>query len=237
MVNGHQITRDELKQEMERSGDGQEAALERLILYRLALEDARREGIDSLPEVRKETDRIVYRAYLDRSVASNTGKLRPSDADLKTEYDKAPMVRLRHLMLFARTPAETSAAEKKLAEIQAKLKAGEEFRLLVLRYSQDESKKLGGDLDFRDPQGLPAPLYSSASKLKPLEVSAPIRTGEGIHLVQLMERRGFDALPASQREALRNRLREERENRFLEERLANLKKRARIEVFARKDTP
>lgn len=78
----------------------------------------------------------------------------------------------------------------KLRDLRNRILAGESFEDLAKEYSQGPSAKYGGNLGFAT-RGTMAPQYEANSlKLKPMEISKPFETSFGIHIVQLLERRG-----------------------------------------------
>jgi len=83
-------------------------------------------------------------------------------------------------------------AEKQfLFGLKARLEEGADFNALAREYSQEPAaKQTGGELGFYS-RGQLAPEYeATALKLKPGELSDPVETDFGIHLIQLLERRG-----------------------------------------------
>ncbi|MEX2336847.1 MAG: peptidylprolyl isomerase [Fulvivirga sp.] len=82
-------------------------------------------------------------------------------------------------------------ATDKLNEIRARIIAGDSFEAMAKEYSQDPgSAKLGGNLGFAK-RGMMAPEFEAAAlNLEPMEISAPFETQFGVHIVQLIERRG-----------------------------------------------
>ena len=78
----------------------------------------------------------------------------------------------------------------KLSELRQRALNGESFEALAKEYSQGPSAKYGGNLGFAK-RGAMAPKFeANALRLKPNEISAPFETEFGIHIVQLLERRG-----------------------------------------------
>lgn len=78
----------------------------------------------------------------------------------------------------------------KLSELRQRVLNGESFEALAKEYSQGPSAKYGGNLGFAQ-RGAMAPKFeANALRLKPNEISAPFETEFGIHIVQLLERRG-----------------------------------------------
>lgn len=78
-----------------------------------------------------------------------------------------------------------------LLDIRSRIEKGESFESLARQYSQDPgSASLGGQLGFYG-RGELAPEYEAASlSMSPGEISMPVETQFGIHLIQLQEKRG-----------------------------------------------
>ena len=88
-------------------------------------------------------------------------------------------------------PADTAAARSRLLKLRAEIAGGAKFEDVAKRESEDTvSGASGGDLG-RGPRGRFVPEFEAAIyKLKPKELSAPIATQFGFHLVRVDERRG-----------------------------------------------
>ncbi len=82
---------------------------------------------------------------------------------------------------------------KKIAEIEAKLKAGEEFSALASEYSEDYgTAEQGGDLGFIPAGDLPEPLGLELDKLAVGEVSGIVESELGVHLLKLLDEKVAD---------------------------------------------
>lgn len=85
-------------------------------------------------------------------------------------------------------------AQKRAEEIKTKLAAGEDFAKLATEFSTDEgSKAQGGDLGFSSGDAFPAEFEAALAKLKVNEVSAPVKTEAGVHIIKLLAERGSNA--------------------------------------------
>lgn len=85
-------------------------------------------------------------------------------------------------------------AQKRAEEIKAKLAAGEDFAKLATEVSSDSgSKNQGGDLGFSAGDAFPAEFEAALAKLKVGEVSAPVKTEAGVHIIKLLAERGSKA--------------------------------------------
>lgn len=87
--------------------------------------------------------------------------------------------------------SQKEETKSQLIELRNRLLAGEDFATLAKKYSADPSVTVnGGDMGFVG-RGMMVPEFEAASfKLKPMEISMPVETSFGFHIIQLMERRG-----------------------------------------------
>ena len=80
---------------------------------------------------------------------------------------------------------------EELLKIRERIKGGESFEILATLYSQDPgSSQNGGNLGFVGRGAFQPEFEAEVFKLKPGEVSMPVETEFGYHLIQLIERRG-----------------------------------------------
>jgi peptidyl-prolyl cis-trans isomerase SurA len=87
--------------------------------------------------------------------------------------------------------AAKGVAYRKIKDIQSRLQAGEDFAALASSFSEDPgSRNLGGDLGFLQKGELVPSFEAAAYALKPGQISAPVETRFGYHLIQLIEKEG-----------------------------------------------
>ena len=94
------------------------------------------------------------------------------------------------------TQAQLDAAAKRATEVYERAKGGEDFAKLAVAYSNSQTAFEGGALGWRKGSELPTFLADFISKLKPGEVSEPLRTPTGYHIIRLNEVRGGGAAQA-----------------------------------------
>ncbi|RAW03566.1 peptidylprolyl isomerase [Pseudochryseolinea flava] len=89
------------------------------------------------------------------------------------------------------SPQQENATKAELIDIRNKILAGEDFATLARKYSDDPSVvQNGGNMGWAG-RGRMVPEYEAmAFKMKPNEISMPFKTSFGIHIMQLIERRG-----------------------------------------------
>jgi parvulin-like peptidyl-prolyl isomerase len=243
-VNGQPITNDDLFEEQQRrnqldssSALNQDELLERIILYRLAVQQAKKLQLTKNTETQKKIDKVLYQSFLDYTVQQQKEKgavLEPTLEEQKQFYEMNPWIRLNHLVIRSGTAEEEKVNRDKISVIQNKLKEGIPFSELTQQYSQEEFASHGGDLDFRGKHNLPEPIYHAAVGLKKGEVSSPIILEKSTHLVQLTDKKSFDEAPAAYREYLKKSLRDENEKKLLLSSLQELRKKAKVQKISAK---
>jgi len=119
--------------------------------------------------------------------------------------------RARHILLRVSPQLTESAARNKLNEFKKRVAAGQaDFAALARDHSQDGSAAQGGDLGWANP-GMFVPEFEAVmNSLAPGQISEPLVSRFGVHLIQLMERRQATLSPQEQREAVRAMLHEKK---------------------------
>ena len=97
-----------------------------------------------------------------------------------------------HILLAlpeAATPAQLEQAEKLGNDIRGRAQKGEDFGQLAVSYSQAQTALERGALGWRKGNELPTFIADMVGKMQPGEVSEPVRTPSGFHLIRLNESR------------------------------------------------
>lgn len=109
----------------------------------------------------------------------------------------------RHILIKTSDVVSDQEARAKLARIRTRLLQGADFAQLAKLDSQDTSAAEGGDLGWIAP-GETVPEFERAmNALKPGEISPPVKSQFGWHLIQVLERRQFEASDADLRDRAR----------------------------------
>lgn len=90
----------------------------------------------------------------------------------------------------AATPDQLEAAQSRADDIYKRANEGEDFARLAIAYSNSQTALEGGSLGWRKGSELPTFLTELIAKLQPGQVSQPLRTPTGFHIVRLNETRG-----------------------------------------------
>ena len=88
------------------------------------------------------------------------------------------------------SPAQLEQAAKRATDVYQRARGGEDFAKLAVAYSNSQTALEGGALGWRKGGELPTFLTDVVARLKPGEVSEPLRTPTGYHIIRLNEVRG-----------------------------------------------
>ncbi|WP_275976089.1 peptidylprolyl isomerase [Geothrix oryzisoli] len=171
--------------------------------------------------------RVIQFVAVDRAALGK--EVQVDDATLKAGFEarKNDFIefKARHILFKAEGDTQAQEATAKAQLLRERLVKGQDFAKAAEELSEDPSAKgNGGDLGwFRFPQ-MQKPFSEAAATLKPGEISQPVRTIYGIHLIKLEGRREkrFEDV----KEQLAKEISDDRFNARAQERLEQLRKRA-----------
>lgn len=171
---------------------------------------------------RFQTEENVALDYVEIQLADIASTVDVDQAAVRAFYDSslerfrtAEERRSRHILIAVNGDRDEAAAGQLAAELAGRLQAGEEFAALAGEYSDDPgSASDGGELGWAG-QGVFVPEFEATLfELEEGQVSAPVRTQFGFHLIQLEEVRSGSQQPFEEVEA---QLREELQRREAED--------------------
>jgi len=111
--------------------------------------------------------------------------------------------RLRHILLSVRSgaaPEEYQDAEAKAERLVEELRNGAEFARVAMAESQSRTALNGGDMGWRKEAQLPSLFAEIAPQMQVGEISDPIRTASGFHIIKLEDKRGGNSQVIEQAE-------------------------------------
>lgn len=147
----------------------------------------------SLADFRKTYKRQIRRnRVIIREIRSG---IQIDEGALKEEYESSvgteKLVHARHILVGLKsnaTESEVLAASKKAEAIKLRIEKGEAFEEIAVELSEDPSAKNNrGDLGFFKKQDMVAEFSEAAFLLKVGEISDPVRTPFGFHLIEVLE--------------------------------------------------
>lgn len=211
VINGEKITKSEFLSQFNRNNTKNHKAtkeeieeyLQLFINYKLKLADARAQGFDTLPNYKQELK--VYRAQLSEPYLNDAEVTKDllNEAYLRMQE----WVQASHILVsidYPAAPEDTLRAYKKAMDIYNRLQKGESFEKLAVDLSDDPSAKdqklpesqggymyFGnkGYLGYFNGSDMVYEFESACFTLSPGEISLPVRSSFGYHIIKLISRK------------------------------------------------
>lgn len=205
-VNGREITQRDLEAVLEEMGpqragqfqskEGQRRLLEELISQELFYLDAVRNGLEDDMEFRMEMKKVkedLLKQYAIRKYLSN---VRVKDEEIVQYYNENKesfrtdeSVRASHILVDS---------EEEAKELAAKLSSGLSFEEAAREYSKCPSGARGGDLGYFTRGRMVPEFEEAAFAMKEGEISRPVQTQFGYHIIKVTDRKEPGILPLEQ---------------------------------------
>lgn len=207
-VNGDAITEEdfnaflgalpEQQRAMYTTPAGRRELANELVRMKALEQEARRLGLADDPEFQRQLELLRSQFTAQHALQKIVEKEAEKQIQAEYEKQKSTALNLRHIvvgyeggMISARggsKPPSAEEATKKAAGIVARLRSGADFANLARTESDDvQSGQQGGSLGPLRPDVLPPEVAALVTKLKPGEVSNPVRTQFGIHVFGVSE--------------------------------------------------
>lgn len=139
--------------------------------------------------------------------------------------------RARHILLRPGPQLSQEAAQARLNEFRQRIASGQSsFEALAREYSQDGSAAGGGDLGWANPGQFVPEFEEAMARLRPGEISPPVVSRFGVHLIRVDERRQARLSEREQRELVRNLVRERKTAEALALWARDVRARAYVEM-------
>jgi peptidyl-prolyl cis-trans isomerase SurA len=117
-----------------------------------------------------------------------------------------------------------------LLSYKQRIQSGTDFAEMAKQFSQDGSAPAGGDLGWASPGQFVPEFEEVMAQLKPGQISEPLVSRFGMHLIQVMERREAPLTLREQREMVRGQLREKKMDELYTAWVQELRGRAYVEL-------
>jgi peptidyl-prolyl cis-trans isomerase SurA len=138
--------------------------------------------------------------------------------------------RARHILIRTSEVVSEEDARRRLQVLRERIESGADFAELARLNSEDGTAARGGDLGWVYPGDTVPEFERAMSALKPGEMSAPVRTPFGFHLIRVEERRAGDPSAERRRQQARQALRERKADDAYQEWLRQLRDRTYVEM-------
>lgn len=173
-----------------------------------------------------EDDLIIQKAIEEKQETIDV-----SEEEIAAAYEA---VNARHILIRPEEgegELDWDAAEEQVKELYEQLLDGADFAELAQEYSDDATATNGGELGFFQRGRMVPEFEETAFALEEGEISAPVRTEYGYHLIEVIERRRAEGEEfEEEKEFIRDQIVNERTNAVLDEWIDSLRDSAQVEI-------
>lgn len=147
---------------------------------------------DRLPSLFLDAVASLEAGRISKTVRSPNGfhilRLDDKRSTLKTQ--EVAVHRARHILVRIDAQVSEEAARRRIVDIRRRIELGTNFAQMARDFSQDPgSAQRGGELDWAYPGDLVPEFERAMFQLQPGQLSEPVRSVFGMHLIQLLERK------------------------------------------------
>jgi peptidyl-prolyl cis-trans isomerase SurA len=184
-----------------------------------------------LPSVFAEPVRGMKRGEVSGLLRSASGFhiVKLLDVRSRNQPTVVEQTRARHVLIKVNEITSESEAKVKIDRIKDRLDSGAKFEDQAKLNSEDASSAKGGDLGWISPGDTVPEFEQAMAKLKPGEISAPVRSQFGWHVIQVTERRTQDVTAERQREQARQAMRQRKSEEAFQDWVRQVRDRAYVE--------
>lgn len=136
----------------------------------------------------------------------------------------------RHILIKLSEIMSEKDGKLKIDGIKERLDNGEKFEALARQYSEDSTASSGGDLNWVNPGDTVPQFEKAMNEMKELQISPPVRTQFGWHLIQVIERRSQDMSKEAARLKARQEIRAKKADEAYQDWIRELRDRAYVEI-------
>lgn len=186
-------------------------------------------------DIKKAREQLTLLRIVDREVRSG---VMVADSDMKRYFQEhrdrfalSEEYTLSQILIRPRSPNDTAEAREKAREVMARLRQGESFEDLALRFSDGPNASNGGHLGLvRQGELLPG-IERTIATMVPGGISDVIETPEGFHIVRLEDKKPKQFRPYEQvRSEIQGLVFQQKSEDVFQAWLADLKNKAYIEI-------
>ncbi len=140
--------------------------------------------------------------------------------------------KVRHILIKTNELVDDAEAKKRLLALKARIAEGDDFAALARAHSDDKGSALkGGSLDWVAPGDLVKPFEDTMSKLGINEISEPVQTQFGWHIIQVLGRENKDDSSEFKKNIVRDAIRKRKIEEETELWVRKLRDEAFVEIY------
>jgi len=139
--------------------------------------------------------------------------------------------KVRHILIKTNELVDDSEAQKRLLALRERIKNGDDFAALARAHSDDKGSAInGGSLDWVVPGALVPPFEEAMNKLEINDISQPVQTQFGWHMIQVLARESQDNSEQFKKEKVKDEIRKRKIEEETELWLRRLRDEAYVEI-------
>ncbi|OAI13736.1 molecular chaperone SurA [Methylomonas koyamae] len=139
--------------------------------------------------------------------------------------------KVRHILIKTNELVDDAEAQKRLLALRERISDGDDFAALARAHSDDKGSAInGGSLDWVGPGALVPPFEEAMNKLAINEISAPVQTQFGWHMIQVLGRESQDNSEQFRKDKVREEIRKRKIEEETELWLRRLRDEAYVEI-------
>lgn len=153
--------------------------------------------------------------------------------DKKTSFIVPEQIKARHILvnIDGSSVENVSNALKKATELRSKVLKLKDFNAVAKESSSCASAANGGELDYISRGKMPADFDKVAFSLKVGELSDPVKTGQGFHIIEVLDKKPEYVRPLKEvKDFITTYLKQQAGNERMKLHIVELKNKARIEI-------
>jgi peptidyl-prolyl cis-trans isomerase SurA len=140
--------------------------------------------------------------------------------------------KVRHILVKTNELVDDAEAQKRLSALKARIAEGDDFAALARAHSDDKGSALkGGSLDWVSPGDLVKPFEEAMVKLGINELSEPVQTQFGWHIIQVLGRENKDDSSEFKKNLVRDAIRKRKIEEETELWMRRLRDEAFVEIY------
>jgi peptidyl-prolyl cis-trans isomerase C len=196
-----------------------------IVVGDLITKEAKQAKTNEKPEYKKglqfAENQLMQRLFIEKIIKDNLTdeKLQAKYKQTVSEQSNKNEYKVSHILV---------KTEDEAKQVKQKLDKGEDFAKLAKEFSLDSNKESGGSLAYFSHGQMVPPFEEAVEKLKIGEISAPVKTEFGYHVIKLDEKR---QVKVASFEELKSKVSEEISAQFIQEYIEQLKTQNKVEFF------
>lgn len=190
-------------------------------------------GINDIPSQLVDGVRQMHLNEVSDPIRSSGGFHIIKMLDKRSDVDNHVIstTKVRHILIKTNELIDDAEAKKRLLDLKTRIADGDDFATLARTHSDDKGSALkGGDLGWVEPGSLVKPFEEAMNKLTVNQISEPVQSQFGWHLIQVLDRKDKDNASEHKKNLVREAIRKRKIEEETELWLRRLRDEAYIEI-------